>query len=70
MTSGPERPDAEKGDQKIAGRHGLKMWASASLAFRTNNAGIMGVSLNSRYSMAADVANIVDVANVLDWPAP
>src|SRR5260370_39669116 len=24
MTSGPERPDAEKGDQKIAGRHGLK----------------------------------------------
>jgi hypothetical protein len=25
MTSGPERPDAAKGDQKIAGRHGLRI---------------------------------------------
>jgi hypothetical protein len=25
MTSGPERPDAAKGDQKIAGRHGFEI---------------------------------------------
>src|ERR1700686_2756790 len=47
MTSGPERPNAEKGDRKIAGRHGLRIWASASLAFRANNAGMMKRAVRS-----------------------
>jgi hypothetical protein len=37
----------------------------ASLAFRANNADIMGVSLNSRYIRAADVADIVEVAKIV-----
>jgi hypothetical protein len=65
MASSPERPDAAKGHGWIAGRHRLKNVGSASLAFRTNNAGIMGVSLNSRYIMAADVADIVKVAKIV-----
>jgi hypothetical protein len=41
------------------------MWASASLAFRANNAGIMRLSLNSRYSKAADVAETGEVAKIV-----
>jgi len=37
----------------------------ASLAFRANNADIMGVSLNSRYIRAADVADIVEVVKIV-----
>jgi hypothetical protein len=39
--------------------------ASASLAFRANNAGIMEASLNSRDIRAADVAEIVEAAKIL-----
>jgi hypothetical protein len=43
MTSGPERPDAAKGDQKkIAGRHGLRFGRHPRRhAFRAGNAEIM-----------------------------
>jgi hypothetical protein len=37
------------------------------VAFRANNADIMGVSLESRYIRAADVADIVDVAKIVEW---
>jgi hypothetical protein len=40
MTSGPERPDAAKGDQRSPDVMDLRM-ASASFAFRANNAEIM-----------------------------
>jgi hypothetical protein len=62
-TSGPERPDAAKGDQRSPDAMDFD-WASASLAFRTNNAGIMGLSLKGRYIKAADAAKIGDVAKI------
>jgi hypothetical protein len=44
----------------------IENWqASASLAFRANNAGIMEASLTSRYIRAADVAEIVEAAKIL-----
>jgi hypothetical protein len=64
ITSGPERPDAAKGDQRSPDAMDLD-WASASLAFRTNNAGIMGLSLKGRYRRTADVAAIVEVAKIV-----
>jgi hypothetical protein len=38
--------------------------ASASLAFRTNNAGIMKRSVRSHHIRAAHVAEIVEVAKI------
>jgi hypothetical protein len=39
MAPGPERPDAAKGDQKIAGRHGLRIGRRPRRrAFRAGNA--------------------------------
>jgi hypothetical protein len=40
--------------------------ASASLAFRANNAGIMSALLDSHHIRAADVAEIVEVAKIVD----
>jgi hypothetical protein len=40
-------------------------WASASLAFRANNAGIMKGSVRSHHIRAADVAEIVEVAKIV-----
>jgi hypothetical protein len=53
-----------------AGRHGFGIGHPRhSLPGRTMraswHAGIMGVSLNSRYISAADVADIVDVAKIV-----
>jgi hypothetical protein len=42
------------------------MWASASLAFRANNAVIMGVSVRTHHIKAADVAEIVEVAKIVE----
>ena len=39
MASGPERPDAAKGDQRSPDAMDLNWQACASLAFRANNAG-------------------------------
>jgi hypothetical protein len=42
MASGPERPDAARGDRKIAGRHGLRIGRHPRRhAFRAGNAEIM-----------------------------
>jgi len=44
-------------------------WASASLAFRANNADIMRASVRSRHIKAADVAEIGEVAKIVDGVA-
>jgi hypothetical protein len=44
----------------------LKFGASASLAFRTSNAGIMKRSVCSHHIKAADVAKTVDLAKIVD----
>jgi hypothetical protein len=41
------------------------MSASASLALRANNAGIMGVSARTHHIKAADAAKIDDVAKIV-----
>jgi hypothetical protein len=39
--------------------------ASASLAFRANNAVIMGVSVRTHHVKAADAAEIVEIAKIV-----
>jgi hypothetical protein len=71
MASGPERPDAVKGDQRSPDAPWIENWqASASLAFRTNNADIMGLSLQGRYSKAVDVAEIGEIAKIVGSIGP
>ena len=40
-------------------------WASASLAFRANNAGIMRVSVRTHHIRTAEVAEIGEVAKIV-----
>jgi hypothetical protein len=54
MTSGPERPDAEKGDQRSPDAMDWNVEASTSLAFRTNNAGMMKPTARGHHIKAAE----------------
>jgi hypothetical protein len=66
MTSGPERPDAAEVDQRSPDAMDSR-WASASFAFRANNAGTINEQQKARYgrtAASADVAMFVDFAGV------
>jgi hypothetical protein len=46
------------------------IWASASLAFRANNAGSMNRSVRSHHIKAVEVVEIVEIAKIVGRASP
>ena len=69
-TPGPERPDAAKGDQRSPDAMDQGFGGIRVVRFRANNADIMKVRCVNLYSIAADVAEIVEAAKIAALAMP